>query len=159
MTANVWRVGVLAAAWAAFAPGTASAKIMLITTGDTITHLGDLGKVPPGAKGLPLGGTIGVGYKWSYGGLFWIDFWTWGGEYCLHVGDKYEPISPEQAAQLLGRDSPPGRPFLYKFPLGLIILAVVALFGIIGTVTKSRQERREEQDDDELDQYRTGRKE
>jgi len=63
------------------APSEAGAKIMLITHGDTIAHLGDLLKVPPGAKGLPVGQTLGVGYKWSYGGLFWIDFWTWVGEY------------------------------------------------------------------------------
>lgn len=159
MTANVWRVALLAVAWGAVAPGTASAKIALITTGDTITHLGDVGKVPGGAKGLPFGGTIGVGYKWSYAGLFWIDFWTWGGEYCLHVGDRYEPITPEKAAEYLGQTAPPGRPFLYKFPLGLLILGGFLLFGVLGTIFKSRKEHQEEQGDDDLDQYRVNRKE
>ncbi len=157
MSAAFWRTGVAAVlAYLVLAPTEAGAKILLITHGDTITHLGDIGKGPPGAGAPATGQTVGVGYKWSYGGLFWIDFWTWGGEYCLHVGDKYEPITAEQAGILLGRTSPPSRPFLYKFPLGLMILGGIAVLAVIGKVVSGRAEKAAD-DDADLDQYRKGK--
>ena len=64
MSAAFWRTGVVAVlAYLFLAPSEAGVKIMLITTGDTITHLGDIGKGPPGAVAPATGQTVGVGYK------------------------------------------------------------------------------------------------
>jgi hypothetical protein len=112
-----------------FIPTEASAKgVILITHGDTITHLGD----PPQQPEKP-DSTVKVGFKSSYGGLFWMDFWTWGGEFCLYEGNNYEPIDRATAARLLGKpENELKEPFLYRFPLGLLILAVLAvLFGAL----------------------------
>ena len=72
----------------------------------------------------------------------------------MHVGDKYEPITAEQAGILLGRTGPPSRPFLYKFPLGLLILGGIAVLAVIGKVIGGRGEKAT--DDADLDQYRKG---
>ena len=108
----------------------------LITHGDTIK---DLGELPADSRaGLDVGPekTLRFGYKYSYFGLFWIDLWTWGGEFCLHNGDKqYEGITVEQAAQLMHRE--PGqmkKPFFYSYPEGLVIpgglFLALFLFGL-----------------------------
>ncbi len=177
MSAAFWRTGVAAVlAYFFLAPSEAGAKIMLITTGDTVTPLGKV-QFPPKSethltgkqKGKNTKGTVQpaelegelgmagleVGYHWSYGGLFWIDFWTWGGEYCVMVGEKQAVIiTPEQAAKLLGRDSPPSRPLLYKFPLGLLILGGIAVVVIAAKLLGGRGEKAD--DGAGLDQYRKG---
>ena len=95
-----------------FNPGPACAKgIILITRGETINEVGKI--TNPGQ--LQLGGTVSVGYKYSYFGVFWLDLWTWGGEYCVYDGDRYAPIQPAQAAELLGKpERSLGAPFLYR---------------------------------------------
>lgn len=161
MTAAFWRTGVAAAlAYLVLAPSQADAKILLITSGDTFTHFGKV-QIPSNGSGISpktamvmrMPG-VEVGYKWSYGGLFWIDFWTWGGEYCLYRGNEYESITPEEAALLLGQSSAPGRPFLYKFPLGLLIIAGIVVLGVIGSLLGKKKEPEEKDDDGSLDQYR-----
>lgn len=171
MFAASWRTGVAAVLGYLFlAPSDASAKIMLITTGNTISHLGPVQTPPPAASGrsrfgmneaTPESVLRQVGYKYDYGGLFWIDFWTWGGEYCLYDGDKtYHPITPEEAARFLGRTDPPSRPFLFKFPLGLLILGGILVLGIIGAIfNKKEPTGQTDADDTDLDQYRRSSKE
>jgi len=62
------------------------------------------------------------------------------------------PITAEQAATFLGRTDPPGRPFLYKFPLGLLILGGIAILAVIGNVIGGRGEKAA--DGDGSDEYR-----
>ena len=110
---------------------------VLITHGDTIKELGE----PKTPKTAGATGGLKVGYKYSYFGLFWCDLWTWGGEYCLFIPKeglfgkaRYEPISQAQAAEYLGTpaDQLP-KPFLYSYPLGLLIIgAIVALSVVVG---------------------------
>ena len=71
----------LAALAALGAPRTATAgKLMLITRGDQIREL----TPTPGAPGGELTDGLKVGHLCSYAGLFWIDFWTWDGQYCVY---------------------------------------------------------------------------
>jgi len=114
-------------------PSQASAKFFLITHGDTIT---DLGPIKVKGEDMPANVPLKVGYKYSYGGLFWVDFWTWDGTYCIYHDKSFEPISEEVAAGLLGKS--PGelsRPFFYRFPPGLMILGVVAVIAGIRALT------------------------
>ena len=105
-------------------PRTAEArKFMLITSGDQIREL----TPAPGAPGLAQGGGMKVGHVCSYGGLFWIDFWTWGGQYCAYKAENQrecQVVPPSVAAVLPGvpEDELP-TPFFYRFPLGLVVLA------------------------------------
>jgi len=113
-----------------FSPSEASAKFFMITTGETIS---DVRSGKDGNK------SVKIGYKYDYAGLFWIDFWTWDGGYCVYEGTNFRPITAEQAAQLLGKSpreiSPP---FLYRFPLGLLIVAGFVLLAVIGKVVNKK---------------------
>src|SRR5947207_2138217 len=71
---------------------------VVVTWGDTIRHVGDVA-----AEQRPNVGAGKVGHKSSYFGVFWIDLWTWGGEFCVYEGDRYQPISRAEAARLIGK--------------------------------------------------------
>ncbi len=125
-------------------PSQAEAKVpFLITYGDSISQLAPL----PSDKKETLEkitqpGTQ-VGYKYSYFGLFFLDLWTWGGEYCLFKDKSFWSLKPEQAADLLSVpvDKLP-KPLFYRFPslLSLLVLGILALV-IIGRLVKSDEEQ------------------
>lgn len=124
-----------------FTPAEAHAGIV-ITHGDTIKHIGD---VPAHMKERlgPEFGTAAVGFKYSYFGVFWLDLWTWDGEYCLFKDRKAASLKPAQAAAILNiQESELDTPFLYRFPLGLMILTGVALLGLLGAVAERRSRKR-----------------
>lgn len=113
-------------AWALLRPSEATAKgIVLITYGDTMTKVGEL---PPTERQAmrQAGRDVAVGFRYDYFGLFWLDLWTWGGEFCLYDDKNYDPIPPAEVARLLKiNESELSKPFLYKVPLGLVIVLVV----------------------------------
>jgi hypothetical protein len=129
MRARRWRpfVGCLAA-FVLLSPAQASAKgIILITWGETISHVGN---TSPQAD--PTHGSRQVGFKYGYFGVFWIDLWTHGGTYCVYEGKRYNPISSAEAARLLGKtESELSTPFLYRIPLGWLIIGPLIVLGII----------------------------
>jgi hypothetical protein len=144
-------------ACAVLAPAQAHARgIILITWGETISHTGTAsapanflggkdGPGPQGAEPAP-GFPVKVGYRWHYFGIFWIDLWTWGGEYCIYEGKRYHPLRPAEAAQLLGKsESELTRPFLYRFPLGLLLLGpIIGLLILLGAMDARKQSRRKD---------------
>jgi hypothetical protein len=111
------------------APAPASAKV-LITSGDHIAHLGDL-KVKP-EKG-PIVPGVRVGFKYNHFGIFWLNLWTWGGEYCLYKDREYVPISRAEAAAFMGvEEKDIGPPFTYSWPPGLLVLLGIVLLCVLG---------------------------
>jgi hypothetical protein len=146
----MWRLFVLGTILAAgvLLPGRASRQaeashpakaVVLITHGDTINHVGD---VPAqNLKQLP---ATKVGFKYSYWGIFWLDLWTWGGEYCLYSGQQYWKLQPAEAAQLLNKSaSDLGKPFLYRFPLGLLLIVpFILLCCLVGFWQDSRKRKK-----------------
>src|SRR4051812_38692958 len=81
-------------------PATLQARFLVSTGGSTVQYVGDPlsadASLPPGSS---------VGYRYDCVGLFWVDFWTWDGGYCLYGGRMQpQPISAEQAAHLLGKE-------------------------------------------------------
>jgi hypothetical protein len=125
-------------------PSSASAKIVLITHGDTIKHLGDI--LDPTEKQQlqqAYGFVPAVGFKYSYFGIFWLDLWTWGGEHCYYRDKNYEPIPKDRAAKMLGKS--PGDlkpPFLYTFPPGLLVLGGIVLISIPIVIANKAKENR-----------------
>jgi len=121
-------------------PSAAHAKgIILITRGDSISHLGDVAAELQVAD-LP---ATAVGYKYSYFGVFWLDLWTWGGTYCLYKDKTYWELTPAQAAQLLKKsEAELGKPFLYHVPLGLVILVVVVGGALVMKVFEKSPEQK-----------------
>jgi len=102
--------------------------IMIITHGEAVMHYADLDVEARQALKDETGHELQVGYLYSNFGVFWLDLWTWGGEYCLYEGDDVLRLTPEQVAEVM-KTTPDklGTPLLYKFPLGLVILFAAGL--------------------------------
>jgi hypothetical protein len=121
------------------APASAGIPIPIIWgEGDEIDHVQDL---PPQlkqelakeVKGMPSSVAVGFHYKRLH--VFWANLWTWEGTYCLYAGDQYWPLTLAQVVALTGKsESDFSKPFLYKFPLGLLILGGVILLIVAGSL-------------------------
>jgi hypothetical protein len=116
-------LAILAAFWGS--PATARAGVpVLITHGETIAHLEDLPDEIKQEIRKELKCEPAVGYAYSYFGIFWCDLWTWNGRYVLFHDKQYWELKPENLRLMLGKSEEElGKPFLYRFPLGLLILA------------------------------------
>ena len=117
----------------ALVPSAAHARGAGFGTGETIDFLTRLPKESPVHDEFvdPARGSLGsVGYKYTQFSLA-IPMWTWGGEYVVYSGDRYVTIGTDAGAvaQTLGvSEGELAVPFLYKYPFGLVALAVVVLF-------------------------------
>lgn len=115
----------------------------LVTYGDSFKYLGDVPAAQMAAIQQATGKDPQIGYKYSYVGLFWIDVWTWGGEYCLYKDKTYWSLDRSQAAALLGLDEAAlPKPWTYRYPPGLLILGVLALLLIVSFIQGSRNMRK-----------------
>jgi hypothetical protein len=93
-----------------------------------------VGTATPPAGGPPLPANK-VGFHYRYFGVFWLDLWTWDGNWCLYQGDRYWTLEKGQAALLLGKpESDLSKPFLYTFPLGLLILVPLMVLGAAASI-------------------------
>ena len=118
-------------------PAAEAKGLLLITYGDSIKHMADVPAEAKEAITKDLGPGVAVGYKYSYAGLFWLDIWTWGGEYCLFKDKTFWSLKPEQAAQLMGvKETELKKPLLYSFP-PLLMLVLLAGLLIVAAVAKS----------------------
>lgn len=120
-----------------------AAKVpFVITTGDSISNIGQVpAEAKPAIEKLTQPG-VEVGFVYSYFGLFWLDAWTWDGRYCLYHGKTIWKLSPTQTAKILGiEENKLPTPLFYRFPslLVLLVVGVIAMF-IIGKFTKSDEE-------------------
>ena len=101
---------------------------VLITHGESVLHYDDLQGDAHAFAAEATGYEVRVGYLYSHFGVFWLDLWTWGGEYCLYHGDNVWQLSPEEAAGLLGVEVDAlGKPLLYRVPLGILVLLGLGL--------------------------------
>jgi len=112
--------------------------------GESVTHLGKLPSEAQRAVARDLGMDVSVGYLYSHCHLYYADLWTWNGRHVLYNGDKY--WTPDDAGwqQLLGDsvESKYGKPFLYRFPLAiLLICAVISAYGFRPIFFPSTAER------------------
>ncbi|MCA9709670.1 MAG: hypothetical protein KDK70_27780, partial [Myxococcales bacterium] len=99
--------------------------IMLITSGDSITHVAELEAEAAKIVEEEVGSGVAVGYKYEQFGVFFLELWTWDGQYVLYRGDDYWDLPESEVAKLAGVSSVDelSKPLLYTFPLGLIILS------------------------------------
>jgi len=97
--------------------------IMIITHGESVLHYADLPTEVRANLKTETGHDLNVGYLYSHFGIFWLDLWTWDGQYCLYEGDDVLRLTPEQVAEVMSTTPDKlGKPLLYTFPLGLLIL-------------------------------------
>ena len=99
-----------------------------ITTGDDIIHLRDLPPETAAAVGFH-----SLGYRYNVFGIYWLDFWRWGGELVVYTSDTdlwsrdasdaaggtlmlerwtYAPVTSEELERLGGA----GVPWKYRCP-------------------------------------------
>jgi hypothetical protein len=122
------------------APSVSHAKLILITHGDTISNLGE---VSPKSRPQDMPANFhSVGFKYHYGGLFWIDFITSDGEFCVYDGDHFVPISKSQAAGLLGvPESELDSPFWYRYPPGWFVGAAIVVVAVAAGIRNRRKKK------------------
>lgn len=127
-----------------FAPQRAEARrrgILIINTGDDVSHVGDVG---PAAQEFVREATgksgCKVGYVYSRFGIFWINVWTWGGRYCLYddANNVWE-LNEAQATEILGHA--PSKPFWYSCPPACPILLVIVGVMVVGKTRESSQNK------------------
>lgn len=132
----VWMTSMMLAALPAETPAPMVGGVpLLITHGDTVKKVADL---PEDRKEMVRMATgeadLVVGYRYSYFGIFWLDLWTWGGKFCLSRDLNVLELDEEQFQLLIGKPtSDYSPPWLYRFPLGLILVVGFGTFvGVSG---------------------------
>lgn len=115
--------------------------IILITTGDTITDIGPIAEEHREAVEETTGPGARVVYGYSYGGVFWLDLWTYDGAfYVQDQRDELWSLTDEEAAELLGGSASP--PLGYRFPPLLVLLGLSALVYAARAVIMQRRMHR-----------------
>ena len=97
---------------------------IIYNTGDTSFAERPL---PATLRGLTRDATH-MGYHCQHFGLFWITLWTWDGQWAIYNDKVVYKLPDEVAAVALGiAGKDPGKPFFYRFPLGLLLITVVTV--------------------------------
>ncbi|WP_372367615.1 hypothetical protein [Candidatus Uabimicrobium sp. HlEnr_7] len=100
---------------------------MLITYGDDIAKVADL---PEAYKQMAPAPDAYIGYKYGQFGVFWLEIWTWSGEYCLYSESQntYWSLNEELVATL-NKEIKGGLkvPSSYSYPPGLLIVIVIVV--------------------------------
>ena len=133
MTRSLLRILPLLAFLMAALPWTeahARRGLVLITSGDDITHVADVDPAMAEEIEATYGpGVTGVGYHYEQFGLFFVELWTSDGSFVLYRDDQYWDTTDAEAARAAGMDSVDelSVPLTYRFPAGLVLLCV---FGV-----------------------------
>ena len=124
--------------------------IVLITSGDTIKHVADVSAEMKPVIREVTGSSVDykVGYLHDRVGVFWIDLWTWGGEYVLYDETEQDlwELDAEQTAAIMGTTTDQlSAPLFYSFPPGLLALGVIgAVCAGMNTFTGKSDSKNEE---------------
>lgn len=127
--------GVLAISLVLLTPIRAEARrgLVLITRGDDISTVADIpSQLLPVVKQLTGAADPKIGYKYSMFGVFFLNLWTWGGDYVIYQDDTFWDLGETGAAQMLGIDVDAlKKPFFYTMPPGLMILLLLGAGGFV----------------------------
>ncbi|MEI8019975.1 MAG: hypothetical protein WCH39_17360 [Schlesneria sp.] len=111
--------------------------------GEKVERIGDL---PDGAREAmrkELGQEVSVGFLYRHAHVYHIDFWTWDGKHVLFNGDRYWKMDDGEWLMLLS-DIPSkkfGKPYAYRFPLGLTILFVIIAMCVLQPIISPSDEQ------------------
>lgn len=108
----------------------ATAAPFAVNWGTSVVRLNELAPSYQDQWQRKTGKLLSVGYKYSSFGVFWLNVWTWSGEYCLTDGQGYYSLPGTEIAKMIAPGSRLEPPFLYRFPLGWIVIAFVLVVGI-----------------------------
>ena len=124
-----------------FRPAVAEAKgFVLITYGDDISKVADIpADQLEGVKQDTGASNPAIGYKYSMFGIFFLNIWTWSGEYVLYEDDNYWDLGTEGAAQILGTAPDQlKKPLGYTIPPGLVLILVLIIGGVVWKLVLSK---------------------
>ncbi|MBK7827715.1 hypothetical protein [Nannocystis sp.] len=122
-------------------PAQAGKGIVLITSGDSVAHYADLTGEMKKMADEATGHDVQLGYKYSQFGLFWLELWTWDGEYVLFHDDTVWELTPDQAAEMLAvKVEDLGTPWRFKLPFGLMILIGLGAAALVWSRMKGKDE-------------------
>ncbi len=116
-----------------FRPSQADAKgFFLITYGDDISKVADIPAAQlESVKQATGAANPAIGYKYNQFGIFFLNVWTWGGDFVLYENDTYWDLGVDNAAQILGvTPDQVKKPLGYKVPPGLILILVLIIGGV-----------------------------
>jgi hypothetical protein len=86
---------------------------------------------PGSVPGAIPGQRNGLGYRYSYFGIFGLDLWTWDGAYCVYSNTHYKTVSDDDAVRVAKEFGFVLRPpFSYRVPSGLLVIAVIGVLGL-----------------------------
>ena len=106
---------------------------MLITYGDDIVKVAEL---PADMKQADVADMC-IGYKYGQFGVFWMQIWTWSGEFCLYSESKNTYWTLEEKQIKMLNEAVPGGlkvPSSYSYPPGLfVIIAIIVVLVFIGS--------------------------
>jgi hypothetical protein len=104
--------------------------LILITRGNTIKHVAEVSDpMKPVVRSVTGTSTnYHVGFLHERFGVYWIDLWTWGGEYVLYDDSEEDlwSLDPDQTAAIMGTTPDElSKPIFYTFPPGLLALGAI----------------------------------
>ena len=107
---------------------------LLITYGDDIVKVAEL---PADMKQQASVADMCIAYKYGQFGLFWMQIWTWSGEFCLYSESQNTYWTLEEKQIKMLNEAVPGGlkvPSSYSYPPGLfVVIALVAILIFIGS--------------------------
>ena len=122
---------------------------VLITHGETIQHVEEVPDDKYAVAEQMTGANVRVGYRYSSFGLFFLDIWTWDGEFVLYQGSDYWELDEETCDELLGKSlADLEQPWVYRYPPLLVVLFAGGLLlglsklGSKGDKSKSKGKRK-----------------
>jgi hypothetical protein len=108
---------------------------LVIDWGTSIYKVGEVAPPYQDALARQTKKHLAIGYKYSYVGVFWIDLWTWGGEYCLFEGKTFYRVPEAEIEKMRAAGTALQRPWLYRFPPGILLIGLVMTAGLtVGVV-------------------------
>jgi hypothetical protein len=101
--------------------------------GETVAQVGELPPEVQQEATRELGANVSVGFIYNRFHIYYADLWTWNGRHVLYTGDKYLALDAAQWQELIGEsaESKYGKPFRYRFPLGIVIIAALGVVSAI----------------------------
>lgn len=115
------------------APSTAHARrgLAIISTGDKMFDIADATAESPARQQWS---DAVVAYHCQHFGLFWVPLWTWDGQFVVYSDsiETYQDGTVEELAEITGVPADKfEKPFLYSFPLGLLIIALLVVAAVL----------------------------
>ncbi|MEM6993793.1 MAG: hypothetical protein AAF721_24980 [Myxococcota bacterium] len=133
--------------------------IMLITSGDSITQVAELQGDAAKEVEAEIGAGAAIGYKYEQFGVFWLELWSWDGQFVLFKGDDYWELPDAELAALAGVGSLDelSKPLTYTIPPGLVIVVLLVLaFGAFAIFSRGDDDDDEDEDAAVAGQYPPG---